>query len=157
MDLKRWLSSGADAIEAWQNSFAPFDQHPSLQISDEAGVLGAQLSSFSNLDASVVRLSALKAKFDPSLSLFADLILNPAFPQEDFARQQKLQLAAIQREIENRVVAAVRVQNAQHLPRIHGDRLRILARSINHGRNLPATPNRAGIILRASFPRLRFQ
>jgi glutamate/tyrosine decarboxylase-like PLP-dependent enzyme len=36
VDLKRWLSSGADAIEAWQNSFASFDQHPSLQISDEA-------------------------------------------------------------------------------------------------------------------------
>jgi zinc protease len=71
---------------------------PRSDRTDEAGVLGVQLSSFSNLDASVVRLSALKAKFDLSLSLFADVILNPAFPQEDFARQQKLQLAAIQRE-----------------------------------------------------------
>jgi zinc protease len=69
-----------------------------LQISDEQGLLGAQLNAFSNLDATVVRLSALKAKLDPSLALYADAILNPAFPQEDFARQQKLQLAAIQRE-----------------------------------------------------------
>lgn len=66
-----------------------------LQISDEQGMLGAQLGAFSNLDVSVVRLSALKAKLDPSLALYADVILNPAFPQEDFARQQKLQLAAI--------------------------------------------------------------
>ncbi len=35
MDLQRWLSIGADAIETWQDSFGPFDRHPSLQISDE--------------------------------------------------------------------------------------------------------------------------
>jgi len=69
-----------------------------LQISDEQGLLGAQLNAVSNLDVSVVVLSAIKAKLDPSLALYADVILNPAFPQGDFARQQKLQLAAIQRE-----------------------------------------------------------
>src|SRR5664280_1937447 len=35
-----------------------------LQISDEQAVLGAQLGAYSNLDVSVVRLSALKAKLD---------------------------------------------------------------------------------------------
>src|ERR1039457_5200042 len=69
-----------------------------LQISDEQAVLGAQLGASSNLDVTMVRLSALKAKLDSSLALYADVILNPIFPQEDFARQQKLQLAAIQRE-----------------------------------------------------------
>jgi len=29
--------------------------------------------------------------------LFSDVLLHPSFPQEDFARQQKLQIAAIQR------------------------------------------------------------
>ena len=80
-----------------------------LQISDEQGVLGAQLGAYSNLDVSVVRLSALKAKLDPSLALYADVILNPAFPQEDFARQQKLQLAAIQREKVTGAAMALRV------------------------------------------------
>jgi zinc protease len=80
-----------------------------LQISDEQGLLGAQLNAFSNLDASVVRLSALKAKLDPSLALYADLILNPAFPQDDFARQQKLQIAAIQREKVTGIALAQRV------------------------------------------------
>jgi zinc protease len=69
-----------------------------LQISDEQALLGSQLFAYSNLDLSVVRLSALKSKLDPSLDLFADLILNPAFPDSDFKRQQKLQIAAIQRE-----------------------------------------------------------
>jgi glutamate/tyrosine decarboxylase-like PLP-dependent enzyme len=36
VDLQRWLSSGVDAIEAWQNGFGPFDRHSSLQVSDEA-------------------------------------------------------------------------------------------------------------------------
>jgi zinc protease len=80
-----------------------------LQISDEQGMLGAQLGAFSNLDVSVVQLSALKAKLDPSIALYADVILNPNFPQEDFARQQKLQLAAIQREKVTGIAMGLRV------------------------------------------------
>ena len=80
-----------------------------LQISDEQGMLGAQLGASSNLDVTTVRLSALKAKLDPSLALYADVILNPAFPQEDFARQQKLQLAAIQREKVTGIAMGLRV------------------------------------------------
>src|SRR5499427_2677326 len=69
-----------------------------LQISDEQNLLGAQLFAFSDLDLSIVRLSALKSTLDASLALFGDIIVNPTFPEEDFRRQQKLQLAAIQRE-----------------------------------------------------------
>ncbi len=69
-----------------------------LEIADEQGMLGAQLNASSNLDVTVVRLSALKAKLDASLALYADVILNPAFPPADFERQKRLQLAAIQRE-----------------------------------------------------------
>jgi zinc protease len=69
-----------------------------LQISDQLELLGAELHSVSNLDLTTVRLSALKSKLDPSLDLFADIILNPSFPEADFIRQQKLQLAAIRRE-----------------------------------------------------------
>jgi zinc protease len=49
------------------------------------------------LDSSTVFLGALKGKLEPSLALFSDVLLHPTFPQEDFARQQKLQIAAIQR------------------------------------------------------------
>jgi zinc protease len=80
-----------------------------LQISDEQGLFGAQLSASSNLDVSIVRLSALKAKLDPSLALYADVVVNPAFPQEDFARQQKQQLAAIKREKVTGTAMALRV------------------------------------------------
>ena len=80
-----------------------------LEINDELALLGAQLNAFSTLDVSVVNLSALKAKFDPSLALCADVILNPAFPQADFERQKKLQLAGIQQEKVTGILMALRV------------------------------------------------
>lgn len=80
-----------------------------LQISDEQELLGARLAARSNLDLSIVQLSALKSKLDPSLDLFADLILNPVFPAADFSRQQRLQLAAIQREKNTPIQMALRV------------------------------------------------
>ena len=80
-----------------------------LQISDEQALLGARISQSSNLDESVVSLSALKSKLDPSLELYSDVILNPVFPEADFQRQQKLQLAAIEREKNNPAQLALRV------------------------------------------------
>jgi zinc protease len=80
-----------------------------LQISDELALLGARLAGRSNLDLSLVELSALKSKLDPSLDLFADVILNPIFPAADFGRQQKLLLAAIQREKNTPIQMALRV------------------------------------------------
>ena len=69
-----------------------------LEISDEVQMLGAQLSTGSNLDMSTVFLSALKDNLDDALDLFSDITLNPSFPPADFERQQKLQLSAIANE-----------------------------------------------------------
>jgi zinc protease len=70
----------------------------SLEISDELAQLGAALNTGSDLDTSTVFLSAMKANLDPSLDLFADIILNPSFPDADFKRLQKQQLDGIKRE-----------------------------------------------------------
>jgi zinc protease len=80
-----------------------------LEINDQAALLGAQLEGSSNLDFSRVRLSALKARLDPSLELFADVILNPSFPEADFKREQKLQLDAIEQEQKEPFSMAFRV------------------------------------------------
>ena len=80
-----------------------------LQINDQAAMLGANLSTRSNLDFSYVNLSALKAKLDPSLELFADVILNPSFPEADFKREQKLQLDSIEEEQKDPIQMALRV------------------------------------------------
>ncbi|MBM3801758.1 MAG: insulinase family protein [Acidimicrobiia bacterium] len=70
----------------------------SLQISEELALLGATLTTGSNLDQSTVSLSALKSNLDASLEIFADLVLNPSFPEADFKRLQKQQLDSIQAE-----------------------------------------------------------
>ncbi|MFL6465906.1 MAG: M16 family metallopeptidase [Bryobacteraceae bacterium] len=74
------------------------ERRSALEISEEVQTLGAQLSTGSNLDMSTAYLSALKTTLDESLDLFADMILNPVFPQADFERQQQLQLASIAQE-----------------------------------------------------------
>jgi hypothetical protein len=69
MDLKRWLSSGVDAIEAWQKGFAPFDRHSSLQISDEA--FAAEFETFTQ------RLRDSYPFFHPA---YAGQMLKPPHP-----------------------------------------------------------------------------
>jgi zinc protease len=81
----------------------------SVEISKELASLGASLGSGSNLDTSFVTLSTLKATLDRALPLYADVILNPAFPQSDFDRLQKLQIASIQREKSQPIPMGLRV------------------------------------------------
>jgi glutamate/tyrosine decarboxylase-like PLP-dependent enzyme len=35
MDVRRWLTSGVDAVEDWQAGFGPFERDASMQVSDE--------------------------------------------------------------------------------------------------------------------------
>ena len=84
-----------------------------LEISDTLDSLGANLGAGSNLDVSTVSMSALVENLDESLDLFADVILNPSFPEAEFERQQQQQLAGIGREKVQPVAMAQRV-----LPRI---------------------------------------
>ena len=80
-----------------------------LQISDELAMLGASLGAGSNLDTSSVSLTALKDKLDPALDIYADVILDPAFPEADFARLQKIQIARIAQEKASPFGMALRV------------------------------------------------
>jgi zinc protease len=70
----------------------------SLKIGEELEALSANFTAAGNLDYSLVSLNTLKSTLDPSLDIYADLILHPAFPQKEFQRLQKERLAAIQRE-----------------------------------------------------------
>jgi zinc protease len=85
------------------------DKYSALEISGLAQKLGAELTATSNVDTSEVNLSAIKARLDPSLDLFADVVLHPSFSAEDFQRQQKLQSAKIKREQASPSAEALRV------------------------------------------------
>ncbi len=80
-----------------------------LQISDELELLGATLRGYSNLDLSFVSLSTLTSKLDPSLDLFADVVLHPSYPENEVKREQKLVLAGIEREQNTPATLALRI------------------------------------------------
>ena len=85
----------------------------SIRISDELASLGAELTAGSSLDVSAVSLDALTDRLDPSLALFADVVLNPSFPRQDFERLKRQRIAQIAREKSEPVGMALRV-----LPRL---------------------------------------
>lgn len=92
---------------------------PALQIADELSALGAQFSAGSSLDASSATLSALKDQLDPSLGLFADLVLHPAFPESELARVKQNTLARIQQEKVDPFALPLRVMPALLYGRAH--------------------------------------
>ena len=81
----------------------------SLQISEQLALLGASLSAGSSLDTSSINLSALADKLQPSLEIFADVLLNPVFPQKELDRLRKVFLAALSQEKTQPTSMALRV------------------------------------------------
>ncbi len=80
-----------------------------LEINDRLANLGSNLSTGTGLDGSLVNLTSLTANLEPSLDLFADVILNPSFADSEFDRLKAQRLAGIQREKVNPVQMALRV------------------------------------------------
>jgi len=80
-----------------------------LQISEELALLGASLGAGSSLDTSTLSLSALADKLKPSLEIFADVLLNPVFPENELDRLRKVYLAALSQEKTQPLSMALRV------------------------------------------------
>ncbi len=81
----------------------------SLQISEEAQLLGANLNTNSNVDNCLVTVNALKARLLPSLDLWADVVLNPVFPAEELDRQRQQVLGQINQEKSQPVQMGIRI------------------------------------------------
>ena len=79
-----------------------------LEIAAEAEALGANINTASNLDMSNVSLSALKANLEPSLDLWADVVREPAFSDEEIERLRKRWIGNIQQEKNQPVQLALR-------------------------------------------------
>ncbi len=85
------------------------NRRTALEISEELALLGARVSTHAGLDTSYVSLSTLKNKLDDALDIYADVILNPSFPESDLKRLQRLQIAQIRQEKSEPVSMALRV------------------------------------------------
>ncbi len=79
-----------------------------LEISAEAEALGAEINTGSNLDTSTVSLSALKSNLEPSIELYADVVRNPAFADDEIERLRPRWLSNIAQEKTQPVNIALR-------------------------------------------------
>ncbi len=69
-----------------------------LEISEALAQLGANLGTGANLDSAFVALNTLSDSVEPALDIYADVILNPQFPEKEIERLRKASIAAIGRE-----------------------------------------------------------
>ena len=72
-----------------------------LQIADEVAQLGGSLTTSSTMDASQASASSLKRTFPEMLTLLADVVRHPNFPQEEIERQRASRLASLVQQREN--------------------------------------------------------
>ncbi|WP_149303029.1 M16 family metallopeptidase [Pareuzebyella sediminis] len=82
-----------------------------LEISEQLQLLGADIYTYSSQDNSNLYLNTLKPSLDASIDLFADVLLNPSFEQNEFDRLKNEQINAIKREKSQPFSMALRVMN----------------------------------------------
>ncbi|MBP1669527.1 MAG: peptidase, partial [Bacteroidetes bacterium] len=80
-----------------------------LQISEKLQLLGASVNAGSDIDASYLNFNTLVPTLDPTLDLYADILLNPSFPQKEFDRLKKEHLDDIKQEKSEPFGMALRV------------------------------------------------
>ncbi|SEA12316.1 M16 family metallopeptidase [Microbulbifer marinus] len=79
-----------------------------LEISAKEEMLGARIGASADIDTSVVSLNALRSNLDESMALFADIVLRPAFADEEIERKRSRWIAGIQQEKTKPVQMALR-------------------------------------------------
>ena len=80
-----------------------------FRIVDELDAVGARLTTASTLDLSLVRLRALPRHLSASLDIFADVVINPAFPADQVEIGRRQRLAQIAQEKAQPIAAALRI------------------------------------------------
>lgn len=69
-----------------------------IALAEEQERLGVAIASGTSMDRSSVQMSALSANLRPSLALFADIVRNPAFVEDELERLKEQRLASIAQE-----------------------------------------------------------
>lgn len=81
----------------------------SLEISEQLALLGASLAAGASLDSASVGLSALKENLEESLGIYATVILEPTFPDEELERLRAQYQTLISQEKSQPISMALRV------------------------------------------------
>lgn len=80
----------------------------SQRISEEIEFIGGSIGSYVDDDYTLITLSVLKKDIETGFDIFSDIILNPAFPEEELTHKKELLKGALkQREEDPQYVAEV--------------------------------------------------
>lgn len=77
------------------------ENYSSEQIQEELRKLGSQISVSSGQTSTSIFVSTLKKNLDKTLELTEEILMHPAFNEEDFERLKKQQLEGIQAQLKN--------------------------------------------------------
>jgi zinc protease len=80
-----------------------------LQVEDELGDLGTAVFGGANRESSEVAFEVLKRNLAPAMTVFADVVRNPAFPADEVDREKKKRLDALAQDAEDPNAIAQRV------------------------------------------------
>lgn len=72
-----------------------------LEIEDALGDLGTGVGGFSGKESSRMSMEVLKRNLSPALTIFADVVRNPAFPAAEVDREKKKRLDALSQEAQD--------------------------------------------------------
>ncbi|HYE64033.1 MAG TPA: pitrilysin family protein, partial [Pyrinomonadaceae bacterium] len=72
-----------------------------LEVSNQLAAIGARLGTGADWDLSGVNLAALTKHLNRALEIYADVIINPAFPEDELKLQRATRLAQIMQRRDN--------------------------------------------------------
>jgi zinc protease len=80
-----------------------------LAFDDRRSELGLVLTARADTDFSLIQMTGLASRLDPSLDLLADVLMHPAFRDADVERRKALTISGIRQQKDNPVNAALRI------------------------------------------------
>jgi zinc protease len=83
----------------------------STELANAVAQIGAGLSSGASMDSASASISALSPNSDAAMGLLSDVVLHPAFKDEEVERIRQQRLVAIQQEADSPIAATLRVGN----------------------------------------------
>ncbi|MBM4166594.1 MAG: insulinase family protein [Ignavibacteria bacterium] len=127
----------------------------SLEIADAFDFLGAQFAASANYDGSFLSLTTLKEHLDASFASFADVLLNPTFPEKEFSRLQNDLLTGLSQQKDQATAVASKVfakrlyENHPYGNQVSGDSASVTNLSVSDVKSFYETyyaPNNATLI-----------
>ena len=82
-------------------------QHDAIALADAIDAIGAELTSNADYDGANISLTTLTKHLDAALSLFAEVVVTPSFPEKELDRMRDQRLTMLLQERDNPAAMAL--------------------------------------------------